>query len=144
MERTSVAYMDPEQVFKAQWNGAEAAVKILHDQGDKQKAEFLHEAAMLRALRHPNVVDYFGLAFSEKDEVNHPHVICAMQPCASHHVAAASCLPAVCCVPGLYGISLWLKENALCRNAALVALAAFPACKGATSAISLGSSVIAS
>lgn len=57
------------QVFKAQWNGAEAAVKILHDQGEKQKAEFLHEASILKGLRHPNVVDYFGLAFSEKDEV---------------------------------------------------------------------------
>ena len=57
------------QVFKAQWNGAEAAVKILHDQGDKQKTEFLHEATMLKSLRHPNVVDYFGLAFSAKDEV---------------------------------------------------------------------------
>ena len=59
----------PSQVFKAQWNGAEAAVKILHDQGEKQKTEFLHEATMLKSLRHPNVVDYFGLAFSEKDEV---------------------------------------------------------------------------
>ena len=57
------------QVFKAQWNGAEAAVKILHDQGEKQKTEFLHEASILKGLRHPNVVDYFGLAFSEKDEV---------------------------------------------------------------------------
>ena len=57
------------QVFKAQWNGAEAAVKILHDQGEKQKAEFLHEATILKGLRHPNVVDYFGLAFSDKDEV---------------------------------------------------------------------------
>ena len=56
-------------MFKAQWNGAEAAVKILHDQGEKQKTEFLHEATMLKSLRHPNVVDYFGLAFSEKDEV---------------------------------------------------------------------------
>ena len=57
------------QVFKAQWNGAEAAVKILHDQGEKQKADFLHEATILKGLRHPNVVDYFGLAFSDKDEV---------------------------------------------------------------------------
>ena len=44
-------------------------MKILHDQGEKQKTEFLHEATMLKSLRHPNVVDYFGLAFSEKDEV---------------------------------------------------------------------------
>ena len=44
-------------------------MKILHDQGEKQKADFLHEASMLKGLRHPNVVDYFGLAFSEKDEV---------------------------------------------------------------------------
>ena len=44
-------------------------MKILHDQGEKQKAEFLHEASILKGLRHPNVVDYFGLAFSEKDEV---------------------------------------------------------------------------
>lgn len=44
-------------------------MKVLHDQGEKQKSEFLHEATMLKGLRHPNVVDYFGLAFSEKDEV---------------------------------------------------------------------------
>ena len=47
------------QVFKAQWNGTEAAVKM----------EFLHEPTILKALQHPNVVEYFGLAFSEKDEV---------------------------------------------------------------------------
>ena len=63
------ACVGASQVFKAQWNGAEAAVKILHDQGEKQKAEFLHEATILKNLRHPNVVDYFGLAFSDKDEV---------------------------------------------------------------------------
>ena len=70
------AYVGASQVFKAQWNGAEAAVKILHDQGEKQKAEFLHEASILKGLRHPNVVDYFGLAFSDKDEVR----ACAVLP----------------------------------------------------------------
>ena len=70
------ACVGASQVFKAQWNGAEAAVKILHDQGEKQKAEFLHEASILKGLRHPNVVDYFGLAFSDKDEVR----ACAVLP----------------------------------------------------------------
>ena len=56
-------------------------MKILHDQGEKQKAEFLHEATMLKGLRHPNVVDYFGLAFSERDEVSRHSMLTAPWPC---------------------------------------------------------------
>ena len=86
------ACVGASQVFKAQWNGAEAAVKILHDQGEKQKAEFLHEATILKGLRHPNVVDYFGLAFSDKDEVKTPQrcPACPIERISCHHSSCSS------------------------------------------------------
>ena len=52
------------QVYKAKWNGTDVAVKVLHDQSEKQKQEFIREANILRDLRFDNVVSYYGCAFS--------------------------------------------------------------------------------
>lgn len=60
------------QVYKAKWNGTVVAVKVLNDNSESQRAQFVKEANMLQALRYPNVVSYMGCAISDDNEVHPP------------------------------------------------------------------------
>lgn len=73
------------QVYKANWKGTTVAVKVLNDNSDCQRLEFVREANMLQALRYPNVVSYLGCAISDQNEV------CCRTPVeATPHVLKAS------------------------------------------------------
>ncbi|WVZ87062.1 hypothetical protein U9M48_033757 [Paspalum notatum var. saurae] len=49
-------------VYRADWNGSDVAVKVLMDQdvGEAQLKEFLREIAIMKRVRHPNVVLFMG------------------------------------------------------------------------------------
>lgn len=49
-------------VHRADWNGSDVAVKILMEQDFHQERfkEFLREVAIMKSLRHPNIVLYMG------------------------------------------------------------------------------------
>ncbi|KAK9755482.1 hypothetical protein RND81_01G028700 [Saponaria officinalis] len=49
-------------VHRAEWNGSEVAVKILmeHDFHPERCREFLREVAIMKRLRHPNIVLFMG------------------------------------------------------------------------------------
>ncbi|KAG2378398.1 hypothetical protein C9374_008541 [Naegleria lovaniensis] len=53
-------------VFRANWNGTEVAVKALKsDVTSEESAEFQKEAALLSTLRHPNIVNFYGISISD-------------------------------------------------------------------------------
>ncbi|KAG1326366.1 hypothetical protein COCNU_01G003000 [Cocos nucifera] len=57
-------------VYCAEWHGSDVAVKVLSDQDfheDKLK-EFLREVAIMKRVRHPNVVLFMGAV------IKHPHL----------------------------------------------------------------------
>uniref|UniRef100_A0A0D3G074 non-specific serine/threonine protein kinase n=1 Tax=Oryza barthii TaxID=65489 RepID=A0A0D3G074_9ORYZ len=49
-------------VYRADWHGSDVAVKVLTDQdvGEAQLKEFLREIAIMKRVRHPNVVLFMG------------------------------------------------------------------------------------
>jgi serine/threonine protein kinase len=49
-------------VYRADWHGSDVAVKVLMDQdvGEAQLKEFLREIAIMKRVRHPNVVLFMG------------------------------------------------------------------------------------
>ncbi|XP_043711725.1 serine/threonine-protein kinase CTR1-like isoform X2 [Telopea speciosissima] len=49
-------------VHRAEWHGSDVAVKVLtvQDFGDDQLKEFLREVAIMKRIRHPNVVLFMG------------------------------------------------------------------------------------
>ncbi|XP_062226692.1 serine/threonine-protein kinase CTR1-like isoform X2 [Phragmites australis] len=49
-------------VYRADWHGSDVAVKVLTDQdvGETQLKEFLREIAIMKRVRHPNVVLFMG------------------------------------------------------------------------------------
>ncbi|URD80193.1 STYKc [Musa troglodytarum] len=49
-------------VYRAEWHGSDVAVKVLADQDfhDDQLKEFLREVAIMKRVRHPNVVLFMG------------------------------------------------------------------------------------
>ncbi|KAL6843887.1 hypothetical protein ACP4OV_026458 [Aristida adscensionis] len=49
-------------VYRADWHGSDVAVKVLTDQdvGESQLKEFLREIAIMKRVRHPNVVLFMG------------------------------------------------------------------------------------
>jgi len=50
------------EVYKAYWRGAEIAVKKLpaHNMTDQFLKDFHKEVSLMRALRHPNVIQFLG------------------------------------------------------------------------------------
>ena len=49
-------------VYKGSWNSAPCAVKVFKDKiGEKYRKTFLSEAEKWSKLRHPNVVQFYGL-----------------------------------------------------------------------------------
>lgn len=57
------------QVYKGRWRGVLVAVKVLHCTSKEHQEELLREAAILRRLRHPNVVNFLGLGTNDNDQV---------------------------------------------------------------------------
>ncbi|XP_074576572.1 serine/threonine-protein kinase CTR1 [Curcuma longa] len=57
-------------VFRAEWHGSDVAVKVLADQEfhNDQLKEFLREVAIMKRVRHPNVVLFMGAV------TKHPHL----------------------------------------------------------------------
>lgn len=57
-------------VFRAEWHGSDVAVKVLADQDfhNDQLKEFLREVAIMKRIRHPNVVLFMGAV------TKHPHL----------------------------------------------------------------------
>ncbi|KAG2386706.1 hypothetical protein C9374_002450 [Naegleria lovaniensis] len=50
-------------VYHAKWNGSEVAVKsIKSDVSNEESEEFQKEAALLSTLRHPNIVNFYGVS----------------------------------------------------------------------------------
>lgn len=51
-------------IYQAQWRGTVIAVKKLPsaEMTEKQLREFYQEAALMRSLRHPNILQYLGIA----------------------------------------------------------------------------------
>lgn len=49
-------------MYRADWHGSDVAVKVLTDQdvGEAQLKEFLREIAIMKRVRHPNVVLFMG------------------------------------------------------------------------------------
>lgn len=45
------------------------AVKVLHSANKAHQEELLKEAAILRKLRHPNIVNFLGLGTNANDQV---------------------------------------------------------------------------
>jgi len=55
-------------IYEATWRGTKIAVKKLPaNMSQKTLNEFYQEAALMRALRHPNILQYLGIAFSGTD-----------------------------------------------------------------------------
>ena len=55
-------------IYEAKWRGTKIAVKKLPSaMNDKLMKEFYQEAALMRALRHPNILQYLGVAQSGSD-----------------------------------------------------------------------------
>jgi serine/threonine protein kinase len=48
------------QTFRGAWRGGEAAVKCVRIGRASEAASFLREVAVLAALRHPNVMGFYG------------------------------------------------------------------------------------
>ncbi|BDA51310.1 probable serine/threonine-protein kinase DDB_G0281745 at C-terminar half [Coccomyxa sp. Obi] len=57
------------KVYKGRWRGVLVAVKVLHHASKEHQEDLLKEAAILRRLRHPNVVKFLGLGTNGSDEV---------------------------------------------------------------------------
>ncbi|XP_010914327.1 serine/threonine-protein kinase CTR1 isoform X3 [Elaeis guineensis] len=57
-------------VYHAEWHGSDVAVKVLtyQDFGEDQLKEFLREVAIMKRVRHPNVVLFMGAV------TKHPHL----------------------------------------------------------------------
>jgi serine/threonine-protein kinase CTR1 len=52
-------------IYKASWRGTTIAVKKLpSNMSSKFLREFYQEAALMRSLRHPNILQYLGIATS--------------------------------------------------------------------------------
>ena len=56
-------------MYKGRWNSVLVAVKVLTNEGPEQKAAFQREAAILRKMRHPNVVRLWELATNAEQQV---------------------------------------------------------------------------
>ncbi|BDA51317.1 probable serine/threonine-protein kinase DDB_G0281745 at C-terminar half [Coccomyxa sp. Obi] len=57
------------KVYKGRWRGVLVAVKVLHRASSENQEDLLKEAAILRRLRHPNVVKFLGLGTNGSDQV---------------------------------------------------------------------------
>lgn len=64
--------VDGPQVYKGRWRGVLVAVKVLHHSSKENYDDLMREAAILRRLRHPNVVNFLGLGTNDNDEVATP------------------------------------------------------------------------
>ena len=55
-------------IYEATWRGTKIAVKKLPTtMTDKQLAEFYDEAALMKTLRHPNILQYLGISQSGRE-----------------------------------------------------------------------------
>lgn len=48
------------QTYRGSWRGGEAAVKCVRIGKDTEATSFLREVAVLAAIRHPNVMGFYG------------------------------------------------------------------------------------
>lgn len=51
------------QVYKCKWKGTIVAMKVF--ESDEDNESFLREASLLNTLKHPNIITFFGVSFSD-------------------------------------------------------------------------------
>ncbi|KAG2379569.1 hypothetical protein C9374_006686 [Naegleria lovaniensis] len=56
-------------VYLAKWNHVDVALKAIKiDDNDLDSSEFEHEASLLSSLRHPNIVNFYGVCLADSQQ----------------------------------------------------------------------------